>query len=734
MAERIRAWGVVGTVARGAAVAVVVFAFLYVLVIANPPPEVGGSWRTTNTGSALDDPSSFLETILDGLTFAGLLFIVASGFSLIFGLMRVVNMAYGAFYLLGGYIAYEVQQRMTGSGIFLSGQDVNTWEWVVPWLVAMACIAVFGLAVQQLLLRWNQGQDLRQALITIAVSVIVADQVIAHFPRTVPLGTQKYGGNAVTISWPGWTNRLVDLHIGGVHYSLARLVMLGLGVSVGVVLWLWLQKTRTGMVIRAGVDDRQMTSAIGINIQWTFAIAFLVGSALAAFGAVVSGSQSSVAQGQDGQWLLYALVVVIIGGMGSLAGAAVGAVLYGLVFSFAVAYLPITGNDCCQQYSVVLTFALMALVLAFRPAGTVREGRVSLERTKVATERLIGIAGLVVAILAPAIFSTFWLNSILTQALILGIGAASLIFLSAYGGMISLAQTGLMGIAGYALANMVTQRVPGGETKGLLLGWDPTLGLVAAILLTVAIGVVFGAVASRSYGIYFLMLTLTYTVIAFLFVGSVTLIGGFSPVAGVDQYTPGFIGNIVEDRQRLYYIALISAVFVYLLIRYVVRTPFGISFQGIRDEPTRMASLGYNVALHRTLAFGIGAFVAAIGGVLYAWWFGQLSPTTMGLDATIQLLVIAVIGGLRRIEGAWIGAIAFLAINNEITNRIPSSGLPVIGGTFNTVIGFIFLAIVIVSPDGLMGLWDRIWDAARRRGGPPREVEGGEATVGATSS
>ena len=199
--------------------------------------------------------------------------------------------------------------------------------------------------------------------------------------------------------------------------------------------------------------------------------------------------------------------------------------------------------------------------------------------------------------------------------------------------MISLAQTGLMGIAGYALANMVTQRVPGGETKGLLLGWDPTLALVAAILLTVAIGLVFGAVASRSYGIYFLMLTLTYTVIAFLFVGSVTLIGGFSPVAGVDQYTPGFIGNIVNDRQRLYYIALISAVFVYLLIRYVVRTPFGISLQGIRDEPTRMASLGYNVALHRTLAFGIGAFIAAIGGVLYAWWFGQLSPTTMGLDA-----------------------------------------------------------------------------------------------------
>jgi branched-chain amino acid transport system permease protein len=370
VAERIRAWGVVGTVARAAAVAIVVFAFLYVLVIADPPPEVGdGTWRTTNTGSAFDDPSSFLTTVLDGLTFAGLLFIVASGFSLIFGLMRVVNMAHGAFYLLGGYIAYEIQQQMTGSGFALLPDQVSTLEWVVPWLVAMACIAVFGLATQQLLLRWNQGQDLRQALITIAVSVIVADQVIAHFPRTVPVGTQQFGGNAVTISWPGWTNRLIDLHVGGVQYSLARLVVLALGVSVGLVLWLWLQKTRTGMVIRAGVDDRQMTSALGINIQTTFAIAFLVGSGLAAFGAVVSGSQSSIAQGQDGQWLLYSLVVVIIGGMGSLAGAAVGAVLYGLVFSFAVAYLPIIGADCCTQYSVVLTFALMALVLAFRPQG-----------------------------------------------------------------------------------------------------------------------------------------------------------------------------------------------------------------------------------------------------------------------------------------------------------------------------------------------------------------------------
>jgi branched-chain amino acid transport system permease protein len=368
--ERLRYGGFGQLAPRVVAAGLVAFAILYVLVIANPAPEFGGGdWRTTNFGSAIDDPGAFLNTVLDGVTFAGLLFIVASGFSLIFGLMRVVNMAHGSFYLLGGYIAYEIQQQMTGTGIALQGSEVSTLEWVLPWLVAMVFVGVFGLAVQQVLLRWNQGQDLRQALITIAVSVIVADQVIAHFPRTVPVGTQRFGGNAVTITWPGWMNRFVDLHVAGVSYSLTRLVMLALGVAVGIALWLWLHRTKTGMVIRAGVDDRQMTSALGINTQVTFAIAFFVGSALAAFGAVVGGSQASIAQGQDGQWLLYSLVVVIICGMGSLAGAAVGAVLYGLVFSFAVAYLPTTGSDCCTQYSVVLTFVLMALVLAFRPQG-----------------------------------------------------------------------------------------------------------------------------------------------------------------------------------------------------------------------------------------------------------------------------------------------------------------------------------------------------------------------------
>src|SRR6476659_2925303 len=187
------------------ALGVVVCALVYVLFLSTIPDANGHtSWRTTNFGSAVHDPSSFLKIVLDSLTFAAALFIVASGFALIFGLMRVVNMAHGGFYLLAGYIAYEVQQGMTGHGFSLQSNEVNTWEWLVPLLVAAPCIMVVGLVVQQSFLRWTQGQELRQALITIAVSVIIADQIIAHFPRTVSTSSQRFGGLAVDLTWPGW--------------------------------------------------------------------------------------------------------------------------------------------------------------------------------------------------------------------------------------------------------------------------------------------------------------------------------------------------------------------------------------------------------------------------------------------------------------------------------------------------------------------------------------------------
>jgi branched-chain amino acid transport system permease protein len=337
-------------------------------------------------------------------------------------------------------------------------------------------------------------------------------------------------------------------------------------------------------------------------------------------------------------------------------------------------------------------------------------------------ERAIAAVALLFVVIWPAAgFDAYWAHNILTPTFIFGIAASSLIFLSAYGGMISLAQTALFGITGIILGNLVTAGGPGGTSKGLHLGWDPTLALVLAIVATTIIGLIGGAVASRSTGIYFLMITLTYSVIATFTLGQVTKISGFSGIGGINRYTPGWIGDILAHPNRLYYIALGVAIFVYVLIRFIVRTPFGISLQGIRDEPMRMSSLGYAVPLHRTLAFGLGAFIAALGGVLYAWWAGQVAPGDVDLPQTISLLIMAVIGGIARIEGAWVGALAFIWMQNKFTTgtHVPLLGFggTLFGGSFNTLIGVIFLAIVVVSPDGLMGLWGRIFDVRRRRKG-----------------
>jgi branched-chain amino acid transport system permease protein len=344
-------------------------------------------------------------------------------------------------------------------------------------------------------------------------------------------------------------------------------------------------------------------------------------------------------------------------------------------------------------------------------------------------ERGIAAAALILVIVWPATpLSTYWAHTILVETFIFGIAAASLIFLSAYGGMVSLAQTAMFGISGIILGNLATKGGSGGTSKGLHLGWDPTVAVIVAILVTTIIGLIGGAVASRSAGIYFLMITLTYSVIATYTLSQVTKISGFSGIGGINNYTPGWIGSVLEHPNRLYYIALGVAIFAYALIRYLVRTPFGLTLQGVRDEPIRMASLGYVVPLHRTIAFGFGAFLAATAGILYAWFAGQVAPGDVDLPQTINLLIIAVIGGLVRIEGAWIGAFVFFVMQNEITTstHVPLLGFggTLFGGTFNTLVGIIFLVIVLVSPDGLLGLWGRAFNGRRwpGRASPPGQT------------
>jgi branched-chain amino acid transport system permease protein len=320
-----------------------------------------------------------------------------------------------------------------------------------------------------------------------------------------------------------------------------------------------------------------------------------------------------------------------------------------------------------------------------------------------------GLAIVLVLALGPVLFTDFYLSQVLTKALWLGIAAASLIFLAGYVGMVSLGQVALYGIAGFTMGNLV--QADGGST----VAWNPWLGALVGVLVATGFGLFFGAIASRSYGIYFLMITLAFAVITFYFFGQVTQLSGFGGVNNIDR--PDIVSNPVTDPANLFYIALVVSAAVYLFIRYLGRTPLGLALQGVRDDPSRMRALGYNVPLLRMLAFGLGALIAAFAGILSVWWNTRISPGSIDLARTIDVLIIAVIGGLYRLEGAWVGALVFAVLDNW------TRGLELVGERFNTVIGAIFLAIVLVSPGGLMGIWSAVTGAVARTLGRARPAE-----------
>lgn len=282
-----------------------------------------------------EDATLFLKTTLNGLTLASLYFIVASGFTLVFGLMRNVNLAHGSLFLIGAYVGWIVGEY-SGS-------------WLLAVLAGFVTSAIIGVLIQIIVFRRMQGEDLRQTLVTIGLSIVLADLMLWYF-----------GGEIYTFDPPAWIYGTTTLPIIE-KFPTYRLIVLCVSIVIGLGLWGVLTHTRIGMMIRAGVDDRGMLSASGVNVQRIFALTFALGAGLAGLAGVVGGTALSISPGEDTRYLLASLVVVIVGGMGSVPGAAIGALLIGLAEQFGQAYAP--------TYSVVFTFVIMIVALAFRPRG-----------------------------------------------------------------------------------------------------------------------------------------------------------------------------------------------------------------------------------------------------------------------------------------------------------------------------------------------------------------------------
>lgn len=278
--------------------------------------------------------TAFFFLMLNGLTLAALLFVMASGLTLTFGLMRVVNLAHGAFYMLGGYVGVAVYQE--------------TASLMLGLLAGAGAGLAIGLFIERVLLKRVRGIELSEALLTIAIAMIVSDALLAVF-----------GGHPKSLLPPPELRGRVDLLV--VQYPFFRMLILGGAIALGIATWLMLTRTRLGAAIRAGVDDRETAESQGVNVGRLFAIVFGFASLLAGLAGVVGASYLSLAQDTGLRVLMLSLVVVIIGGLGSIPGAALGALITGLITSFANAFFP--------QFALFFLFAPLALVLALRPQG-----------------------------------------------------------------------------------------------------------------------------------------------------------------------------------------------------------------------------------------------------------------------------------------------------------------------------------------------------------------------------
>ena len=308
-------------------------------------------------------------------------------------------------------------------------------------------------------------------------------------------------------------------------------------------------------------------------------------------------------------------------------------------------------------------------------------------------------------VLFPTIANDFFLRQIAGWTMILGMIALSLMFLGGYGGMVSLAQMTVAGVAGYMIAVLGVSSLP-----KVSFFWPWWVAAPLAIVIAVAFGTLAGALSARTEGIYTIMITLALASSFFyLTLQNWPIFNGFNGFTTIPA--PQFLGVNWRNPIAFYYLVLFFAALSYFAVLYISRAPFGLALQGVRDNPRRMEAIGYNVTAHRIAAYTFAALIAAVGGILLVWQNNQISPFSVGVDVVINLLIIAVVGGLSHPIGPFIGAIIYVILRTFALDALVAVGLD--GRRFQTLIGLGFLIIVLFSPDGVIGIW-RHWSSRIR--------------------
>ncbi|WP_050477519.1 ABC transporter permease [Herbaspirillum rhizosphaerae] len=625
--------------------------------------------------------SSLIVQLINGLADASAMFLVAAGLSLIFGVTRIVNFAHGSFYMLGIFVAYTLVSLIGASGF-------GFWSAV---LLSACAVALLGAVVEIVILRRiYRAPELFQLLATFALVLVLKDAALYLWGPEDLFGPRA----------PGLAG---SVELLGRRLPQYDLVLIVIGPVVLGLLWLLLNRTRWGTLIRAATQDREMAGALGINQSRLFTGVFTLGCFLAGLGGALQGPRMPANLALDLETIGNAFVVVVVGGMGSVSGAFLAALLIAEIKALCVALgqVSIGGIDISlSKLTLVVEFLVMAVILVVRPWGLLgkpqavsRSGGVAEAPLRPAgsLQRKLALAGLLLLLAAPLLSGSFpYLTVLLVEILIAVLFAASLHFMMGPGGMHSFGHAAYFGLGAYAAALVLT---------GLHLPMEAAL--VVGPLVAAAGALLFGWFCVRLSGVYLAMLTLAFAQIVWAIIfqwDEVT--GGSNGLIGI------WPSEWAASPTAFYYLALAFSVAGVLLLRRVLFSPFGYTMRAGRDSPLRAEAIGIDVKRVQWMAFVVAGLFCGMAGALFAFSKGSISPEAISIGRSVDGLVMVMLGGLQTLLGPVVGAVAFTWLQDVIARETDY---------WRALLGIVMLALVLLFPDGIAGFFERI--TARRREG-----------------
>lgn len=610
-----------------------------------------------------------LVNVLNGIAFGMILFLLSMGLSLTLGVMGILNLTHGAFFMVGGFLGWSTV-RLFG----------NFW---LAAIFGSITVGVIGLFIERLFLSRLYSQLDGQVLLTLGLIYIIAN--ITYW---------IYGGHGRVTVPPSFLASF--LTIGNHNFPLYRLALILIGSASFVCLWWLVDKTRIGAIIRAGMDDKEMTIGLGVNYGVICSAIFAMGAFAGGFAGFLGTPVIGVVFSMSLDILLYALIVVVVGGPGSVLGTLIGALLIGIMDSFGKVFFP--------DFAMFTIYVVLIITLLVKPSGILgrpqeqQKGMILQIAIRSDSESHLAeytayIVSFLILVFLP-LFLPSYLQSMLTKVLIFAIFAMSLNLIWGYTGLISLGHAAFFGVGGYTTGILILRYGNGSFWTSGLLG----------ILMAGIIAALFGIIALRVAGIYFLLVTLALGQLVY-YIAMVwrPMTNGSDGIVGIPFPDLG-IPWLRWDEVLFYYFVLLVFVICFFILYRIVKSPFGCALQGIRDQEPRMRCLGYNTWVYKYIAFIIAGTFAGVAGVLFGHFLGMIHPLHASIATSTIALLMVIIGSTRVIFGPIIGAALIVLLEYFSSLYAPARWPLILGAVFIISVMFLRGGIGIY----LVRLWDRV--------------------------